>query len=259
MDISAFILAGGRGTRFHPYTELFPKPMIPVGEEEKPVLEYIVEWLSSYGVRDIVLLVGHRWRYIYNYFGDGSRFGVKIKYSLDEEDGYNNTGGAILKAIRRGLTAERFLIWYGDILATVNVKDLLEYHASKNSDVTLVVTSTYKLPVGVAEIGEDMSIHRLVEKPEINIYATVGIGVAERKIFESDIEASLGKNFDFMGDFIPFLIKTGRKVYAYIYKGEWWDVGSLERYKKIDMKKISKMFNEKKAGLGPEGSVTRVA
>lgn len=259
MSVSALILAGGRGTRFHPYTELFPKPMIPVGEEEKPVLEYIVDWLVSHGIRDIVLLVGHRWRYIYNYFGDGSRFGAKIKYSLDEEEGYINTGGAILKAVRKGLVAERFIIWYGDILATVDLKDLLEYHASKNSDITLVVTSRYKLPVGVAELGNDMSIRNLVEKPEINIYATVGIGVAERGVFEGDVESVLGKGFDFMGDFVPFLIKAGRRIHAYIYKDEWWDVGSLERYKKIDMKKISKIFNEKKACSGPEGPVARIA
>lgn len=238
-EVKALILAGGTGSRFHPYTEIIPKPMIPVGRKEKPVLEVIVKWLRKHGVKEFVFLVDYKWKYIYNYFENGSRFNVKIDYSLDEHDGYRNTGGAILKAYRSNLVDSRGLIWYGDILAPININELLDYHVDKKADLTLVVTKRYKVPVGVAEVNENNEIVKMVEKPELNISATVGIGVVEREIFNQKIEEYLGKDFDFMGDLVPWLIGKGYKVYAYMYNDIWFDVGSLERYKKLDNENLS--------------------
>ena len=73
--------------------------MIPVGPEEKPLLEHIMRWLSKRGVGDIVLLVGYRWRQVSNYFGDGAGWGVRTKYSIDTEE-YKGTGGALLNTWR---------------------------------------------------------------------------------------------------------------------------------------------------------------
>ncbi|HID04825.1 MAG TPA: nucleotidyltransferase family protein, partial [Aigarchaeota archaeon] len=101
-SIVAAILAGGEGRRFRPYTDLIPKPMVPLGAEEKPLLEYIVNWLAGFGITKFVFLVGYRWRQVANYFGDGFRWGVKIDYSVDD-DKYTNTGGALAKALMNGL------------------------------------------------------------------------------------------------------------------------------------------------------------
>ena len=76
--------------------------MIPVRPEEKPILEHIVAWLSRHGVKDIVLLVGYRWKQLRNYFRNGDRWGVKIHYSLDTSE-YRGTGGALLNAHNQGL------------------------------------------------------------------------------------------------------------------------------------------------------------
>lgn len=242
-EVKALILAGGIGSRFHPYTEIIPKPMIPVGKLEKPVLELIVRWLKRYGIRDFIFLVDYKWKYIYNYFEDGSRFGIRVEYSLDEQDGYRNTGGAILKAYRTGLADSRGLIWYGDILAPLDVKELLDYHVDKRADLTLAVTRRYRVPVGVVELDGDLQVKRMREKPELNISATVGISVLEEQVFRHEVERELGKNFDFMGDFVPWLISKGYRVYAYIYTGAWFDVGSLERYKKLDTDSLA-IFEE---------------
>ena len=243
MNVKALILAGGAGSRFHPYTEIIPKPMIPVGRLEKPVLELIVRWLKKHGIEDFVFLVDYKWRYIYNYFENGLRLGVKIEYSLDEQDGYRNTGGAILKAYRSGLAKSRCLVWYGDILAPLNVKELIEYHLSKGADVTLAITNRYQVPVGIVEYGEDYRVKKMSEKPELDIHATIGIAVLEKHVFNEDIERELGKDFDFMGDLVPWLINKGFKVYAYVYTGVWYDVGSLERYKKLDINHL-KVFED---------------
>lgn len=244
MKFVAAILAGGHGKRFHPYTEIIPKPMIPLGPEEKPVLEYIVKWISKFGITDFVFLVGYRWRYIYNYFENGSRFNVKIDYSLDnEEDGYSNTGGAILKAYRDGLLSPVTLIWYGDIISALNVSDLLDYHMKMGSDLTLVVTRRYQVPVGVAKLGGDLRIMEMEEKPYLDISATIGVAVLNTRVLEHRVEEELGRSFDFMGDLVPWLISRGAPVYAYVYNNTWYDIGSLERYKKVNANDIQFLFN----------------
>jgi len=239
---TALIVAGGKGTRFHPYTELIPKPMIPIGNEEKPVLEYIVRWLAKHGIDDVVMLVNHRWKYIKNYFDTGSRFGVKIRYSIDEPGGYTNTGGSIYKAFQDGLVKSRAIVWYGDILANLDVKKLLEFHEERKSEITLVVSRKYSVPVGIAELESNGLVKKMEEKPSLNINATIGIAVIEKSAFNEKIMSGLGLNFDFMGDFIPRAMSYGKKVYGYIHDGEWYDVGSLERYKKIDPDDLEKIF-----------------
>lgn len=229
--VKAAVMAGGKGTRFRPYTDLIPKPMIPVGPLEKPILEYIVNWLYRHGVREYVFLVGHRWRQIYNYFGDGSRFGVRIEYSIDEPP-YGNTGGALLQAVEKGLLDGTILVWYGDILAELDVSALLEVHRGRGASATLAVASSYRVPVGVAEVGEDGLVSAMREKPLLPVKATIGVLAVEAEAVRG-LAPRLGKSFDLMGDLIPLMIEEGHRVAAYVYEGPWYDVGSLERYQKL--------------------------
>ena len=240
-NVTAAILAGGKGKRFRPYTEIIPKPMIPVGPEEKPLLEHIIKWLSNYDIRNIILLVGYRWRQISNYFSNGARWGVRIKYSIDTEE-YKNTGGALLNAWRQGLLDKNdLLIWYGDILAPLDINDLLDKHYGWNADATIVVADKYQVPVGIARINENSDIIELKEKPWIDIHATIGILTLKPRILEQ-AEKALGKSFDIMGELIPWMINEGKKVKAYIYNGPWYDIGSLERYAKLDHNRIKEFL-----------------
>ncbi len=241
-NIKACILAGGRGVRFRPYTEIVPKPMIPIGPEEKPLLEHIILWIKKYGIEDFILLVGYKWKQIRNYFGFGEKLGVKINYSIDEEP-YGDTGGSLLLAYKRGLlNKETLLIWYGDIIAPLNIHDMIKAYEKKDPDALVVVTKKYKVPVGVAELRGD-DIIDLKEKPWINIHATIGILMLKTSIFD-EIEKVLGTKFDIMGDLIPWLIREKYRVKAYIYDGLWYDIGSLERYKKFDHNKLLEFFQD---------------
>jgi Nucleoside-diphosphate-sugar pyrophosphorylase involved in lipopolysaccharide biosynthesis/translation initiation factor 2B, gamma/epsilon subunits (eIF-2Bgamma/eIF-2Bepsilon) len=241
--ISAIILAGGEGTRFKPYTDLVPKPMIPVGVEERPILEHIICWLKRFDVTNYVLLVGYKWKQVRNYFGDGSRHGVRIKYSVDDEV-YRGTGGALLKAYKtHAISEDVALIWYGDILAPINVKNLVEFHRNENANVTLVVSDKYQVPVGVANIDSAGNVVELSEKPWLNLYVTIGVLTLETSILKH-VEASLGRSFDIMGDLIPWMIKKGYRVKAYIHRDLWYDVGSLEKYVKIDYERIKHFLCE---------------
>jgi mannose-1-phosphate guanylyltransferase len=242
LKFTSVIPAGGEGSRFKPYTDIVPKPMIPLGEEEKPILDYIVQHLSSNGSDHIILLVNYKWKYIKNYFRDGDKHNVKIDYSIDDNI-YGNTGGSLLKAYKEGLlNSDIALIWYGDIIAGLNPKEVIDYHIKNNTDVTLVIANKYQIPVGVAEIDENNNIIKLNEKPWLDIKVTIGILTLRTSILEN-IEEVLGTKFDIMGDLIPYMIKKNLKIKGFIYDKEWLDVGSLERYKKIDSKILNKILS----------------
>ncbi len=233
-DVKAVILAGGEGRRLRPLSFYIQKTMIPIGPYEKPLLEYIIRLLALHGVRRILVLLGYKGMQVINYFGDGSRLGVEIKYSFDDEK-YRGSGGALLKAYVNGLIdSDRIIVYYGDILSDLNVRELLEHHSRMHGDVTLVVTEKYQVPVGVAYLDNNgVRVESLVEKPWLPLKATMGVLVMESRVL-GELEKIHEESTDIMGDFIPHLIKNGYAVNAYVYNGEWYDVGSIERYEKIN-------------------------
>lgn len=116
------ILAGGKGTRLKPYTTVFPKPLMPIGD--KPILEIIIRQLKSCGLEDIIITVGHLGELIMTFFGDGSQLGVNIKYS--KEDKPLGTAGG-LGLIKEELK-DTFLVVNGDTLTTLNFSELINCH-----------------------------------------------------------------------------------------------------------------------------------
>ena len=241
MSFTAVIPAGGEGSRFRPYTDIVPKPMIPLGEEEKPILDYVVCHLTKSGFNEIVLLVNYKWKYIKNYFEDGRRYNANIRYSIDNEN-YSNTGGSLLKAYNNNLIKSNpVLIWYGDILANLDPKQVIDLQIKGKYDAVLVVANRYQIPVGVAEVDDNNNVLSLREKPWLNVKVTIGILSLNTDVLKN-IENELGTKFDIMGDLIPYMINNKMKVKAYIYNDDWIDVGSLERYKKIDNNLLKKVI-----------------
>ncbi|MDI3501384.1 MAG: mannose-phosphate guanylyltransferase [Thermoanaerobacter sp.] len=224
MNVVAAILAGGRGERLRPITDYIPKPMIPVGEEEKPVLEHIIEWIKSFGVKDFVLLVGYRYKQIVNYFRDGDRWNITIRYSVDD-DKYKGTGGALLKAYENGLfeSFDHILVWYGDVIAKVDVKDLINRHEKEKCDVTIVATKNYRLPVGILNVSDD-SVTEVIEKPVLDKFVGMGIFVFSYEVFE--YLKQIGFNFDISYHYLPFLLQNKNIIVkVYPYTGWWVDIG----------------------------------
>jgi len=241
-SVVGVILAGGEGKRFRPYTDLIPKPMIPVGPDEKPLLEYIILWLARFGVKKTVLLVGYRWRQIKNYFRNGRHWGLEILYSIDTAE-YRGTGGALVNAYRQGLlNSETAIIWYGDIIAEVDIDELIKKHRASNAIATVVLANQYKVPVGIAEVDRNGYIKNFVEKPWLQLYVTIGILTLETSVLP-EAEKELGRDFDVMGDLVPWFIKRGYKVKAYIHNGPWYDMGSLERYQKLPEELFPRFLN----------------
>lgn len=115
------VLAGGLGTRMRPFTESCPKTMLPVAG--RPFGEHQLEFLVRQGITDVVYLVGYRGEMIRDYFGDGRRWGVRIRY-VDEGRELRGTGGALRLALERGALDEAFLLVYGDSFTPVSMQEL---------------------------------------------------------------------------------------------------------------------------------------
>ena len=233
--VKGLVLCGGEGVRLRPLTYYFQKGMIPIGTKQKPLLEYVVRLLKQNGITDICFLVGYKAEQIRNYFNEGSRFGVRIAYGQDIPE-YKGSGGTVLNAYKQGIinAKETLLVYYGDILSNVNLKKMLEQHFDVGADATLALAKGYRIPVGVAELKEGR-IEKFAEKPVMEILVGIEMLVLRGNVLK-DLEASYGENeeMDLMGDLLPQLIRNGRLVHGYVTDAFWYDVGSTERYEKLD-------------------------
>jgi NDP-sugar pyrophosphorylase family protein len=164
VSLLATILAGGFGKRLRPFTEEYPKPMISVGG--RPLLEYQIMWLKKHGFNEIVLLVGYKKEKIIEYFGSGSRYGVKITYIVEDEP--LGTGGAVKNAEHILSKEDFFLVLNGDILTNLNPLPLVEKLLSSDF-LAVIATIPLPSPYGILQL-EDDTVYGFIEKPLIRDY-----------------------------------------------------------------------------------------
>lgn len=216
----AVILAGGRGSRLYPYTTVFPKPLMPI--QEKPILEIVLRQLKQAGFEHVTLAVGYLAELIETYCGDGSKFGLKIDYSREEEP--LGTAGP-LKLIQN-LDSD-FLVMNGDILCTLNYVDMWQQHLQQGSLATI---GTYPKPVpinlGVLKLNDHHQIADYIEKPILNYFVSMGIYYFKPEILDW---IPTGQAFD-LPDLMKKLIEAEHAPYAYLFDGLWLDIGRQQDY-----------------------------
>jgi NDP-sugar pyrophosphorylase family protein len=216
------ILAGGKGQRLAPFTTNFPKPLMPVGE--RPILEILLERLKAEGLTDMIIATGHLEELIRAYFGDGSKWGLKIAYS--REDKPLGTAGP-LDLLRNELT-DTFLLVNGDTLSDIRFRDLIRCHI-ENSSMATVALSRRKVFIdfGVVETDGDNRIVAWKEKPNIDFLVSTGIYV-----FSPQALSLLppGESID-LPHFLVKLQAAGHRVSGYVHEGYWLDIGRPEDYR----------------------------
>ncbi|MDP3920124.1 MAG: sugar phosphate nucleotidyltransferase [Candidatus Omnitrophota bacterium] len=191
MTEQALILAGGLGTRLGDITRDLPKPMVPVGD--KPFLEWLLDHLGSYGIKNFVLCVGHRADKIQEYFADGSAWGYKIQYSFEKE--LLGTGGAIKQA--RGLLHDRFFVVSGDNYLTLDYRDFDDrFDASRFIGLLACWRNSPPLFRSNVKLSEDRRIIEAYDyiNPAGKDYVDSGIKLFSKALFdyfESDVKFSL--------------------------------------------------------------------
>lgn len=240
------ILAGGEGTRFRPLTYYFQKCMIPVGEEQRPVLEYIIRLFRYYEIRDVVLLAGYKHQQIKNYFDDGGRFGVDISYVIDDPK-FKGSANAMVNAYRLGAISrdDCLIAYYGDIISNIDLRELARHHLNSGAMATVALARGFKARVGTADVRDGM-ITRFIEKPELDKPVSVGILALSGTVLEDMdelFEESRSEILDLMGDVIPHLIEKKAVVRAYISDRFWYDLGSLERYERFENESLSRKLS----------------
>jgi NDP-sugar pyrophosphorylase family protein len=236
--VKVVILAGGKGTRLKPYTTVFPKPLMPIGD--KPILEIIIRQLRFHNLKDIVIMVGHLGELIMNFFGDGSRFGVNIKYS--KEDKPLGTAGG-LDLIRNELR-ETFLMINGDTLTTLNFSDLINYHQNNGANATIALNKRdVYIDFGTIKIDDSNNIKEYIEKPTIYYLVSMGIYVLEPNVLEY---VKSGEKLD-SDVLIQTMISKNETVKGFFYDGYWLDIGRAEDYEKAneEIEEIDKLLNLK--------------
>jgi len=215
---TAIVLAGGPATRMKPLTDTVPKAMINV--LGKPLLQWIVEWLRSYEIRNIVLGVAHMKDKIIEYFKAGSEFGVNIKYSVHTVEG--GTGEGFRLAIERRVSGENFFALNGDQITNLNLKRLEKFHLKHGQIATMVVTNP-GCPFGHVRINRSLDVTEFIEKPHCSV-AVCNAGIY---VFNRDILRYLPKKGDVEKTMFPSLAKS-RRLKAYAFKGFFTTVNTLK-------------------------------
>ena len=220
--MQAVILAGGKGTRLQPYTTILPKPLVPVGNY--PVMEIIVRQLKFYGITDIFVSTGHLAELIEAYFGNGSKYGVKIKYI--RENRALSTAGPV--GIIKGLE-NNFLLMNGDVLTNLNFRDLYDFHVKSKTAMTIATVKREILSdFGVLKINSDSDLISYAEKPKRFDYVSIGINVLNKRCIKYIPKCeSIG-----MPDLVNKMLLQKEKIRCYRSESYWLDIGRIEDFQK---------------------------
>ena len=221
--MKAVILAGGLGSRLRPFTETIPKPLLPIGE--KSILEIQIERLKKFGVDEVFLATNYKSDYICNFFGDGSRYGIKLHVS--KEDIPLGTAGPI-KLLEKELSDAPFIVMNGDILSLIDFGKLYNFAVSKNQPLTISI----KKEITPFEFGniffEGDMVTEIQEKPNFVNYILAGIYVMSPDIFQ---HIPSGRYYG-MDVLIKDLMAKKIPVIKYEMDEYWLDVGRVKDYEK---------------------------
>lgn len=225
--MKAVIMAGGEGTRLRPLTSRTPKPMMPVAN--KPMMEHIVALLRRHGFTEIVVTLAFMPDAIRNWFGDGSDYGVRFEYAIEEHP--LGTAGSVRNAAHL-LGDEQILVISGDVLTDIDLGQLVKNHGSSGAVATIGLTEVANpLEFGIVITDESGSIERFLEKPSwgqvFSDTINTGIFVLEPEVLDG-IEP--GQSVDFSSDVFPALLASGAPLHGSVAEGYWEDVGTLDAY-----------------------------
>lgn len=224
----AMILAAGEGTRLQPLTIDTPKPLLPVAGT--PLICYSLTLLRQHGIREVAVNLHHHGQKITDYLGNGSRLGMSIHYSCEED--LLGTAGGVKKVAH--LFDGTFVVLYGDVLTDCDLSALIRFHRKHGGVATLALsTAANPWEVGVVQLDGGSRVLDFVEKPPkgspVGNLANGGVYVLERAILDYIAESGAS---DFGFDVFPRLLREGVPIYGYPLPAETYliDIGTPEKY-----------------------------
>lgn len=230
----ALILAGGKGTKMRPFTYEMPKTMIPI--HGKPILEYTIDLLRDNNIKDIYIAVDYLSGKIKDYFGNGQKWGVSITY-VDNKNTCG-TAGALYSA-KKYLKNETFLLIHGDILAQIDLTDMIDFAEEENNTIVMALTSIDDPSLYGSVRLRGAKIVEFSEKPKPDYHVSrlinTGIYIIKPEIFQ---KFSI-KNGTLEREVFPELVKNN-EVSGYHFAGHWYDISTPKNYERAlkEWKKI---------------------
>jgi mannose-1-phosphate guanylyltransferase / phosphomannomutase len=224
----AVLMAGGSGTRLRPLTCDLPKPMVPL--LNRPIAEHIINLLKRHGIDEVIATLHYLPDVLRDYFQDGSEFGVRMSYAVEEQTPLGTAG--CVKNVEELLT-DTFLVISGDSVTDFDLTQAIAFHRDRRSKATIVLKRVPNpLEFGVVITDENGRIRRFLEKPSTSeVFSdTVNTGIY---ILDPEVLQYIPKNkeADFSKDLFPKLLELDTPLYGYIADGYWCDVGSLDAYR----------------------------
>ena len=232
MGKRAIILAGGKGTRLKPYTISLPKPLVPIGD--RPILEIILCQLKKHGFDHITITVNHMADIIQAFFGDGSKWGIKIDYSL-EGKALSTMGPLTLI----NDLPDDFLVMNGDVLTDLNFEKFYKDHIKSGSNFTI---GSYKridkVEYGVLYSNEKSQLIGFEEKPSKDYLVSMGVYMMNKKNIDY-IPKDTFFGFDHL---MKVLIEKKLLPLIHEFHGYWLDIGRPSDYEKALEEYNEKVF-----------------
>lgn len=224
LGLPVVIMAGGKGARLYPYTQILPKPLIPIGD--KTITEHIMARFCEYGCTHFDMIINYKKNFIKSYFLDNEN---SWDIFFIEEKEYLGTGGG-LKLLRERVFST-FFMSNCDILIEEDYSKILEFHQKKGNIVTMVCAmKQVTIPYGTIEISETGQALCLNEKPELSFITNTGLYVIEPE-FLDEIPSN---TFIHITDVIQKCIDKGKKVGVYpIQEEHWMDMGQLDELERM--------------------------
>lgn len=217
------IMAGGKGTRLSPFTEVLPKPLIPI--KGKTVISLIIQNLVSKGFRKFFISINEKSKIIKSYFEE-KRFKNEIKFI--EEQKPLGTSGALSKL--QNINSKNFFVTNCDTIINYDINKIINHHSkNKNSLTILVVRKKYSIPYGIFHENKNNKSIGMIEKPKLNYLINIGSYVVSKKILKL---LKKNKRYDF-NNFVQILKDNNEKIGLYkISEKSWKDVGTWNEYRR---------------------------
>ncbi len=228
-NLKAIIVAGGRGERLRPITDMIPKPMVEV--RGKTILEHTIDLLKKNGINDLVIALCYLPGTVTNYFGDGEKFGVKIQYTFEDPLNPLGTAGAI-RASKKFINDD-VIVTYADILRELNIREMIRSHQSSGALATLNIYKEFEeIPRSMLKVGNNNELIEFVEHPEIKntdgsfVWCNGSFYIFKKEIF--DYIDDNGK-VDFSKDIFPKVLNKHITINTFKSDGYFLDIGTMEK------------------------------
>ena len=227
LNIPLVIMAGGKGTRLKPFTDILPKPLIPIGD--KTITEHIIDQFLEYGCSEIYMIVNYKKDFIKAYFKDGH---CQQEIRFVDEMTFRGTGGGL--KLLEGKIDRTFFMSNCDILINVDYSKILQYHRKKGNLVTLVCAKKeFSIPYGTITINDENEVVNLIEKPSNTYLINTGVYIIEPELLNRIPEDT----FIHITEIIEKCIREKVPIGAYVIEGDdWLDMGQPDEMEKMKEK-----------------------